>query len=112
MLPVWIRDLEALKKPVAHCSDFERTVLSELWADSMSQIIFNILRWQMGAFNKMCTALVSVGLLLGCVAPLQQAQQIIRCTDGDGQVIYTGRYDKESWTGYLVQVDESTRAFY
>ncbi len=65
----------------------------------------------MGEFSKMCTALVSVGSLMGCVAPLQQTQQI-RCTDGDGQIVYTGRYDKESWTGYLVQVDESTRAFY
>jgi hypothetical protein len=65
----------------------------------------------MGKFNKMCTALVSVGLLLGCVAPLQQAQQI-RCTDGDGRMLYTGPSGEESWNGYLVQVDKSTRAIY
>jgi len=59
----------------------------------------------------MSIALVSVGLLLGCAVPLQETQQI-RCTDGDGQILYTGPYDEESLKGYLVQVDESTRAFY
>ena len=65
----------------------------------------------MGEFNKMCIALVSVGLLLGCAVPLQETQQI-RCTDGDGQILYTGPYGEKGRTGYLVQVDESTRAFY
>jgi len=65
----------------------------------------------MGEFNKMCIALVSVGLLLGCAVPLQETQRI-RCTDGDGQILYTGPYGEKGRTGYLVQVDESTRAFY
>jgi TPR repeat protein len=68
----------------------------------------------MGEFYKMCIALVSVGVLLGCAAPLRDMQQTqqIRCTDGDGQILYTGPYNEESWNGYHVQVDESTRAFY
>src|SRR5215831_17632719 len=72
---------------------------------------FTIWRWHMGECTKMCIALVSVGLLLGCAAPLQETQQI-RCTDGDGEILYTGPYNEKSWDGYLVQVDESTRAFY
>src|SRR5215472_13717924 len=72
---------------------------------------FTIRRWHMGECNKMCIALVSVGLLLGCAVPLQETQQI-RCTDGDGQILYTGPYNEERLRGYLVQVDESTRAFY
>jgi len=72
---------------------------------------FTIWRWHMGECIKMCIALVSVGLLLGCAAPLQETQQI-RCTDGDGEILYTGPYNEKSWDGYLVQVDESTRAFY
>src|SRR5262249_34478794 len=69
---------------------------------------FTIWRWHMGECIKMCIALVSVGLLLGCAAPLQETQQI-RCTDGDGEILYTGPYNEKSWDGYLVQVDESTR---
>jgi uncharacterized protein len=74
-------------------------------------IMFKISRWRMSEYNKMCIALVSVGLLLGCVAPLQETQQI-QCTDRDRQIVYTGPYIEESLGGYLVQVDESTRAFY
>jgi hypothetical protein len=74
-------------------------------------MIFKIRRGHMGEFNKMCIALVSVGLLLGCAVPLQETQRI-RCTDGDGQILYTGPYGEKGRTGYLVQVDESTRAFY
>jgi len=74
-------------------------------------MIFRIRRWHMGVCNKKCIALVAVGLLLGCAAPLQETQQI-RCTDGDGQILYTGPYNEESLKGYLVQVDELTRAFY
>ena len=72
---------------------------------------FTIRRWHMGDCSKMSIALVSVGVLLGCAAPLQETQ-LIRCTDGDGQILYTGPYNEESWNGYLVQVDELTRAFY
>ncbi len=72
---------------------------------------FTIRRWHMGECTKMCIALVSVGVLLGCVAPLQETQQI-RCTDGDGQILYSGPYNKESLKGYLVHVDDLTRAFY
>ena len=72
---------------------------------------FKIRRWHMGECNKMCIALVSVGLLLGCAVPLQETQQI-RCKDGDGQILYTGPYNEESLKGYLVHVDELTRAFY
>src|SRR5215831_18635012 len=72
---------------------------------------FTIWRWHMGECTKMCIALVSVGLLLGCAAPLQETQQI-RCTGGDGEILYTGPYNEKSWDGYLVEVDESTRAFY
>src|SRR5262249_22665951 len=73
-----------------------------------------IRRWYMAECNKMCLALVSVGLLLGCAVPLQDTQQTqqIRCTDRHGQTIYTGPYNEESWNGYHVQVDETTRAFY
>jgi len=73
--------------------------------------MFKLRRWCLGDSNKMCMALVSVGVLLGCAAPLQETQ-LIRCTDGDGQILYTGPYNEESWNGYLVQVDELTRAFY
>ena len=65
----------------------------------------------MGECNKMCIALVSVGVLLGCAAPLHETQHI-HCVDRDGDLIYTGPYDKENFKGYLVQVDELTRAFY
>ena len=67
----------------------------------------------MSEFNKMCLALVSVGLLLGCTAFLEERQQTprIQCTDG-GYTLYTGPYIEESWNGYLVHVDNMTRAFY
>ena len=65
----------------------------------------------MGEWNKLCIAVVSVGVLLGCAAPLQETQQI-QCTDGHGQILYTGPYNDESRNGYLVRVDEWTRAFY
>jgi len=51
----------------------------------------------MGECTKMCIALVSVGLLLGCAAPLQETQQI-RCTDGDGEILYTGPYNEKAGT--------------
>ena len=73
--------------------------------------MFKLRRWCLGDSNKMCMALVSVGVLLGCAAPLQETEQI-RCTDGDGQILYTGPYNEESRNGYLVRVDELTRAFY
>ena len=72
---------------------------------------FTIRRWHMGECNKMCMALVSVGVLLGCPAPVRETQQI-RCTDGAGQILYTGPYNEKSWNGYLVQVDDMTHAFY
>jgi hypothetical protein len=77
-------------------------------------IIFQIRRWRMGECNKLCIALVSVGLLLGCGALWEGTQESnqIRCTDRDGQILYTGPYNEESLKGYLVQVDELTRAFY
>ena len=65
----------------------------------------------MGECNKMCLTLVSLGLLLGCAAPLQETKQIW-CTDGDGHILYTGPYNEESLKGYLVQVDDMTRVFY
>jgi len=55
--------------------------------------------------------LVSLYFLLGCAAPSQETRQI-RCTDGGGHILYTGPYNEKSWDGYLVHVDESTRAFY
>jgi hypothetical protein len=36
----------------------------------------------------------------------------VRCTDRDGQIIYTGPYNEESWNGYQVQLDNWTGAFY
>jgi len=36
----------------------------------------------------------------------------IQCTDRNGQILYTGPYNKESWNGYVVQVDGWTGAFY
>jgi hypothetical protein len=65
----------------------------------------------MGEFNKMCIALVFVCLPLGCATSFQETKQI-RCKDGDGQILYTGPYNEESWNGYVVQVDNMTRAFY
>ena len=64
----------------------------------------------MGEFNKMCIALVFVCMPLGCAAPLQETRQI-QCRD-HGQILYTGPYNEESFNGYLVQVDDMTRAFY
>lgn len=65
----------------------------------------------MSELNKMCVALVSVGLLLSCAAPLQQMGQI-QCAGHDGHVIYTGPYNEESVDEYVVQVDEWTRDYY
>jgi len=64
----------------------------------------------MGECNQLCIAVVSVGVLLGCAAPLQETQQI-QCRD-HRQILYTGPYNEKSLTGYFVQVDELTRAFY
>ena len=36
----------------------------------------------------------------------------IQCTDRNGQSLYTGPYNKESWNGYYVHVDDWTAAFY
>jgi hypothetical protein len=58
-------------------------------------IIFLIRRWRMGEGNKMCLALGSVCLLLGCAAPLQETTQI-QCTSRDGQILYAGPYDDEN----------------
>ena len=74
-------------------------------------MILKIRRWRLGEFNKLCIALVSVGLLLGCAAPVQETQRI-RCTDRDGQILYTGPYNEERLDGYLVRVDNLTHAFY
>ena len=68
-------------------------------------------RRRMSEYNKMCLALVSVGLLLGCAGPLQETKQI-QCTDRDRQIVYSGPYIEESLGGYLVHVDDLTRAFY
>jgi len=76
-----------------------------------ASIIFTIRRWRLGEYHKLVMAVVSVGVLLGCAVPLQETEQI-RCTDGDGQILYTGPYNEESRNGYLVRVDEWTRAFY
>lgn len=65
----------------------------------------------MGELNKMCLALGSVCLLLGCSAPLQETTQI-KCTSSDGQFSYTGPYDEENAVQYIVQLDDSTLAFY
>jgi len=76
---------------------------------------FTIRSWHMGECNKMCVALVSMGLLLGCAAPLQEAREIpkqIQCRDRNGQILYTGPYEEESGNGYLVQVDDHTTDFY
>ena len=80
-------------------------------AKKEAPIIFKIHRWRVGERNKMCMAVVSMGVLLGCAAPVQERQQI-RCTDGAGQILYTGPYNEESWNWYLVQVDDMTHAFY
>ena len=74
-------------------------------------IIFKFLRWPMGTFNKMCIALVSVCFLVSCAAPLQQTTQI-KCTGRDGQILYAGPYNEESWTAYIVQVDDWTQAVF
>jgi len=65
----------------------------------------------MSEFNKMCIALVFVCLPLGCAVPLQEAKEI-QCTDPDGQILYVGPYNEESWNGYLVQLDDRTGAFF
>ncbi|HKC94329.1 MAG TPA: hypothetical protein VKB81_09970 [Nitrospira sp.] len=71
--------------------------------------MFKLRRWHMGEFNKMCIALVFVCLPLGCAEPLQETQQI-RCASPDGQILYFGPYDEEIWNGYLVQLDDFSRA--
>ena len=75
-------------------------------------IIFKIRRWRMGAFNKMCIALVSVCFLLSCAVPLQQITQQIQCTGPNGQILYAGPYNEESMGEYIVQVDDFTQAVY
>ena len=72
-------------------------------------MIFKIWSWHMG--ECMCIALVSVGVLLGCAAPLQETREI-QCVDRNGDLLYTGPYNGESWDGYLVQLDDFTGAFY
>ena len=47
-------------------------------------IIFTSRRGHMGEWNKLGSAVVSVGVLLGCAAPLQETEQI-RCTEGAGR---------------------------
>jgi len=66
----------------------------------------------MGAFNKMCIALVSMCFLLSCAVPMQQTTQQIQCTDRNGQILYAGPYNEESMFEYIVQVDDFTRAVY
>jgi len=53
-------------------------------------------------------------LLLGCEVLLEgtPVSQRIQCTGRDGQILYTGSYNEESWNGYVVRVDNLTRAFY
>jgi len=59
----------------------------------------------------MCIALFFVCLPIGCAAPFQEAKEI-ECVDRDGDLIYTGPYDEETWNGYVVQLDDRTGAFY
>ena len=77
----------------------------------VTPIIFKIRRWRMGAFNKMCIALVAVCFLFGCAAPLQETTQI-KCTRSDGQILYAGPYNEENLSEYIVQVDDWTLAVY
>src|SRR5262245_34842628 len=64
-----------------------------------------------GGSMKRRVILVSLYFLLGCASVPQPAPQI-ECRDSAGTITYRGTYDEESLKGYLVQVDESTRAFY
>lgn len=66
----------------------------------------------MGALNKMCIALVSVCVPLGCAMPLQQTTQQIQCTSRNGQILYVGPYNEENMDEYIVQVDDFTQAVY
>ena len=66
----------------------------------------------MGEFPKMCIALVFVCLPLGCAAPPLQQTRGIQCAERNGQILYTGPYNEESWNGYRVQLDDWTGAFY
>lgn len=65
----------------------------------------------MGELNKMCLALGSVCLLLGCAAHLQETTQI-QCTGSDGQILYAGPYNEENLSEYIVQLDDWTVAVF
>jgi hypothetical protein len=65
----------------------------------------------MGELKKMCLALGSVYLLLGCAARVQETTQI-QCTSRDGQILYAGPYIKENVSGYTIQLDDWTLAVY
>jgi hypothetical protein len=65
----------------------------------------------MGELKKMCLAVGSVCLLLGCAARVQETTQI-QCESRDGEILYAGPYIEENPLGYTVQLDEWTQAVY
>lgn len=65
----------------------------------------------MGELKKMCLALGSMCLLLGCASRSQETTQI-QCTSRDGQIIYAGPYIEENVSGYTIQLDDWTLAVY